>query len=44
MKSKTIDKVVKRAKEYVKQGMNYTEAVKKAEIEVSKSEREKYEK
>lgn len=43
MKSRTIDKVVKLAKEYVKEGDSYTDAVKKAEIEVSKLEREKYE-
>lgn len=29
MKSRTIDKVVKLAKEYVKEGYSYTEAVKR---------------
>ena len=44
MKSKKIKQVVELAKEYVKNGMSRTDAVKKAEIEVSKLEREKYEK
>ena len=43
MKSKKIKQVLVLAKVYLEEGMNYTEAVKKAEIEVSKLEREKYE-
>lgn len=43
MKSKKIKQVLILANVYIEEGMNYTEAVKKAEIEVSKLEREKYE-
>lgn len=43
MNNKKINKIVKRAKEYVKQGYNYTEAIKLANEDVLKAEREKYE-
>lgn len=43
MKSKTIDTVVKLAKEYVKEGYSYTEAVKKAQEDVEEMKRNKYE-
>lgn len=43
MKSKKIEQVLALARVYIAEGMNYTEAVKRAEIEVSKLERNKYE-
>ena len=43
MKSKKIKQVVELARVYIAEGMTYTDAVKKAEMEVSKLEREKYE-
>lgn len=42
MKSKTIIEVKDLAKEYIKQGYTYQDAVRKAEIEVRKKEDEKY--
>lgn len=44
MKSKTIDKVVKRAKEYVKEGYKIGQAISMAQREVRKQEIEAYEK
>ncbi|MCC3668058.1 hypothetical protein [Terrisporobacter mayombei] len=43
MKSKKIEQVLMIANVYIEEGMTYSDAVKKAEIEVSKLEREKYE-
>lgn len=43
MNNKKINKVVKRAKGYVKQGYTYTEAIKLAQQDVEKAERERYE-
>ena len=43
MKNKKIKQVVELAKVYIKEGMTYTDAVKRAEIEVSNMEKEKYE-
>lgn len=42
MKSKAIIEVKDLAKEYIKQGYTYQDAVRKAEIEVRKKEDEKY--
>lgn len=42
MTSKTIIAVKDLAKEYIKQGYTYQDAVRKAEIEVRKKEDEKY--
>ena len=43
MKSKKIEQVLMIANVYIEEGMTYSDAVKKAEIEVSKLEWEKYE-
>lgn len=43
MKSKKIEQVLILANVYIEEGMAYPDAVKKAEIEVSNLEREKYE-
>lgn len=43
MKSKKIEQVLILANVYIEEGMTDIDAVKKAEIEVSKLEREKYE-
>ena len=42
-RNKTITKVVAIAKEYVKAGENFINAIKKAQDEIEKEEREKYE-
>ena len=44
MKNKKIKQVVELARVYIKEGMNYTDSVRKAEIEVREIERAKYEK
>lgn len=43
MKSKKIRQVLVLARVYLEEGMNYTEAVKKAEIDVEEMKRNKYE-
>jgi hypothetical protein len=43
MKSTKVEQVLILANVYIEEGMTYSDAVKKAEIEVSKLEREKYE-
>lgn len=43
MKSKKIEQVLILANVYIEEGMTDIDAIKKAEIEVSKLEREKYE-
>ena len=43
MKSKTIKKVVELAKVYVTLGETYINAIKKAQEEIEKEERERYE-
>jgi len=43
MKSKTIPKVVELAKVYVQNGETYINSIKKAQEEVRKEERERYE-
>ncbi|WP_343342473.1 hypothetical protein [Terrisporobacter petrolearius] len=43
MKSKTIKKVVELAKVYVKSGETYINSIKKAQEEIEKEERERYE-